>query len=263
MSYAPPHPGAETLKKPFLWSVLLHGLLLALMLFSALFSQRGDTWGGPGGGGSVTVGLVASVPGVTLPRPEAVTTSRVVDTSKGLYKSEPKPKPEVDTDAQKIPEFTKEKAPHYVTRPSKILEDKTPPPANAVPYGGGGAPALPYSPFTVEGKTQGGMGFSGPGGGDFTGRFPTYVDGVRSRISSNWLQSTVDPTVQWAPRAQFTFQILRDGTVANIQMTQSSGNRSVDNSALRAILSSSPMSPLPSSYSGNSVSVEFWFEFRR
>lgn len=261
MSYAPPHPGADGLRKPFLWSVTLHALLFTSLAVSTLLSHRGDMWGGPGGS-SVTVGLVGSLPGVNLPRPEAVTTSRVVDTSKGLYKSEPKPK-EVETDAQKIPEFTKEKAPHYVTRPSKILEDKTPPPANAVPYGGGGSPALPYSQFTMNGATQGGMGFTGPGGGDFTGRFPTYVDGVRNRISSNWLQSTVDPSIRWAPRAQFTFQILRDGTVTNVQMMQSSGNRSVDNSALRAILSSSPMSALPSSYSGSSVSVEFWFEFRR
>jgi len=265
MSYAPAHPGADNLKKPFVWSVVLHGLLFGSLAVSTLLSHRGDAWGGPGGGNSVAVGLVGNLPGVNLPRPEAVTTSRVVDTSKGLYKSEPQPKPkEVEPETKKIPEFAKEKAPHYVTRPSKILEDKTPPPANAVPYGGGGSPAMPYSSqFTMSGATQGGMGFSGPGGGDFTGRFPSYVDGVRNRISSNWLQSTVDPSVRWAPRAQFTFQVLRDGTVTNVQMTQSSGNRSVDNSALRAILSSSPMSPLPSGYSGNSVTVEFWFEFRR
>jgi TonB family protein len=107
------------------------------------------------------------------------------------------------------------------------------------------------------------MGFTGPSGGDFAGKFPSYVDAVRNRISSNWLQSTVDPSVRWAPRAIFTFQILRDGTVTNVQMMQSSGNRSVDNSALRAILSSSPMSPLPSNYSGSNVSVEFYFDFRR
>lgn len=265
MSYAPAHPGADNLRKPFLWSVLLHALLFTSMIFSAVFNRSGDTWGGPGGGNSVAVGLVGSLPGVNLPRPEAVTQSRVVDTSKGLYKSEPPPKPAPEPpDVKRIPEFTKEKAPHYVTRPSKILEDQTPPPTNAVPYGGGGAPAMPYSStFTMNGPTQGGMGFSGPGGGDFSGKFPSYVDGVRNRISTNWLQSTVDPSVRWAPRAQFSFQVLRDGTVANVQMTQSSGNRSVDNSALRAILSSSPMSPLPSGYAGNSVTVEFWFEFRR
>jgi periplasmic protein TonB len=208
---------------------------------------------------------VGRLPGINLPRPEAVTTSRVVDTSKGLYKAEPQPKvKEVDTDSKKIPEFTKEKSPHYISNPSKLLEDKTPPPTNAVPYGGGGSPALPYSTFSMSGTTQGGMGFSGPGGGgDFGAKFPAYVEALRNRISSNWLQSTIDPTVNWAPRAQYTFQILRDGTVTNVQLTQSSGNSSVDRSALRAVQSANPVSALPSNYSGSSVTVEFWFEFRR
>jgi TonB family protein len=264
MSYGTAYADTYTLKKPLFWSIGFHILLFGSLLASNLFSQRGDTWGGPGGDNAVTVGLVGKLPGVMLPRPDAVTESRVVDTSKGLYKSEPQPKPkEIEPDTQKIPEFTKEKTPHYISKPSKIFEDKTPPPTNAVPYGGGGSPALPYSSFAMNGATQGGMGFTGPGGGDFAGRNPAYVDAVRNRISSNWLQSTVDPSVRWAPRATFSFQILRDGTVTNVQMSQSSGNRSVDNSALRAILSSSPMSSLPSNYAGNSVTVEFWFEFRR
>ena len=256
---------AYGLKKPLAWSLGFHAILFSSLAVSTLLSHRGDAWGGAGGDGAVSVGLVANLPGVTLPRPDAVTTSRVVDTSKGLYKSEPQPKPkEVETEVKKIPEFAKEKAPHYVTRPSKVLEDTTAPPPNAVPYGQGGSPALPYSSFAMNGQSQGGMGFGGPGGGgDFAGKFPSYVDAVRNRISSNWLQSTVDPSVRWAPRAQFNFQILRDGTVTNVQMSQSSGNRSVDNSALRAILSSSPMSALPSNYSGSSVTVEFYFEFRR
>jgi periplasmic protein TonB len=264
MSYSPAYPGADNLKKPLVWSLGFHFILFSSLGVSTLFSHRGDLWGGPGGDNAVAVGLVGKLPGITLPRPDAVTTSRVVDTSKGLYKSEPQPKPkEIETDTKTIPKFTKEKAPHYITRPSKILEDTTPPPPNAVPYGQGGTPSLPYSQSTGAGTAQGGVGFSGPGGGDFTGRFPAYVDAVRNRISSNWLQSTVDPSVRWAPRAMYTFQILRDGTVANVQMTQSSGNRSVDNSALRAILGSSPVSALPSNYSGSNVTVEFWFEFRR
>ena len=265
MAYTTTHPGTEGLKKPLVWSLGFHAILFSSLAVSTLFSHRGDLWGGPGGDNGVTVGLVGKLPGVPLPHPDAVTTSRVVDESKGLYKSEPQPKvKEIEPpDTKKIPEFTKEKAPHYVTRPSKTLEDPTPPPPNAVPYGQGGTPSLPYTQFTVSGATQGGMGFTGPGGGDFTGHFPAYVDAVRNRISSNWLQSTVDPSVRWAPRAMYTFQILRDGTVTNVQLTQTSGNRSVDNSALRAILSSSPVSALPSGYGGSSVTVEFWFEFRR
>ena len=268
MAYAPPHPGTESLKKPLIWSVVFHGVLFGSLTVSTIYSHSGEMWGSAGGGeGAVSVGLVAKLPGITLPRPDAVTQSQVVDTSKGLYKAEPpKPQPkEIEPDVKKIPEFSKEKPPKIVSRPSKIFEDKTPPPTNAVPYGQGGAPALPYSSAASNpGQSQGGgLGFSGSGGGDFAGRFPSYVDAVRNRISSNWLQSTVDPSIRWAPRANFTFQVLKDGTVTNVQMTQSSGNRSVDNSALRAILSSSPVSALPSNYSGSSVTVEFYFDFRR
>jgi TonB family protein len=266
MAYTPHHPGAVGLKKPFFWSVAFHVVLFGSLTVSTIFSHSGEMWGGAGGDGSVSVGLVAKLPGITLPRPDVVTESQVVDPSKGLYKAEPQPKPKVeDADVKKIPDFKKEKAPHFVSRPSKVFEDKTPPPTNAVPYGQGGSPALPYSSSFAMNNTasQGGMGFGGPGGGDFAGRFPSYVDAVRNRISSNWLQSTVDPSVRWAPRSMFTFQIMRDGTVTNVQMTQTSGNRTVDNSALRAILSSSPVSALPSNYSGSSVTVEFYFDFRR
>jgi protein TonB len=256
----------QSLKGPLLWSIAVHSLLFGSLVVSTFVSHRGDLWGGPGGGGAVSVKLVGGLQGVPLPRPETVTTNRVVDESKGLYKSEPKPKPKAPPpDAQQIPQFTKEKQPRYVTRPSKILEDNTPPPQNAVPYGGGGSPAVPYSQFAMgsAGATSAGMGFNGQGGGDFGGRFPWYVDAVRNRVSSNWLQSTVDPSLRWAPRAVVTFDILHNGAIANVQILQSSGNSSVDTSAVRAIQGSNPVNPLPNEYGGNKVSVEFWFDFRR
>jgi len=270
MSYAAQHPNDPGLKMPLVLSAAFHLALFAFLAVSTIFSARGEMWGGPGGDNSVTVGLVGRLAGVPLPRPSAVTASRVVDTTKGLYKSEPTPK-EVVSDAKPIPEFTKEKKPPIVNRhPSKVLEDNTPPPPNAVPYGRGGSPAIPYgassAPVTQAATQQGGVGFSttqGPGGAEFAGRFPAYVEAVRNRVSSNWLQATIDPSLRWAPRVAYTFQILRNGTIANIQRLQSSGNASVDNSALRAILASSPLAPLPSGYSGNNVSVEFWFDFHR
>ena len=255
------------LKGPLLWSLILHSALFGSLAVSTIMSHRGELWGGPGGGGAVSVKLVGGLTGVPLPRPETVTESRVVDESKALYKSEPKPKPpkEIPKDATPIPKFTKEKQPYYVTRPSKTLEDPTPPPANAVPYGQGGSPAVPYTQFGMGagGATAAGMQFGGPGGGDFAGRFSWYVDAVRNRVASNWLQSTVDPSLRWAPRAVVSFDILRNGAVANVQILQSSSNASVDASAMRAIQGSNPMQPLPNEYSGNKVSVEFWFDFRR
>jgi protein TonB len=256
------HAGDPRLKTTLVWSAVLHGVLAAAMAISALVSNRGTNWGGSAGG-SVTVGIVGSVPGIPLPKPAAVTTNRVVDESKGLYKAELKPLKATPPEAQPIPEFGGKKPVRPPSHPSKLLEDTTPPPPNAVPYGSGGSPSLPYSQFTVAGATQGGIGITGPGGGDFGSKYPWFVDAVRNRISSNWLQSMVDPAVRFAPRAVVTFQILRDGTITNIQILQRSGNSSVDNSAVRAILSSSPVNKLPNDYAGSVVNVEFWFEFKR
>jgi TonB family protein len=207
------------------------------------------------------VTLVRSV-GMPLPKPDAVTTSRVVDETRGLHKPAPKA-PEKDAPAKAIPKFERDQPQKNISRPSKVLEDDTPPPPGAIPYGQGGAPSMPYTQFSMTGQTQGGLGFSGPGGGDFSGRFPWYVEAVRRRISGNWFQSAIDPGLRWAPRVVVTFQILPDGTVTNVQVLRSSGNSSVDLSARRAVLDSSPLERLPSGYGGSSVTVEFWFDFRR
>jgi protein TonB len=260
MSYDLNHHASASLKIPLLWSMAFHSLIFGSLVFSTLRSHRGEFWGGPGGG-AVTVGLVGNLPGIPLPRPEAVTPSRVADETKGLYKAEPKPK-EPETPAKQIPEFARNKPPRYVTRPSRVFENEAPPPPGAIPYGQGGTPSLPYTQFSMGGSTQGSLALSGPGG-DFSGRFPWYVEAVRNRISSNWLQSTVDPSVRWAPRAVVTFQILRDGSIVNLQLVRSSGNASVDNSAVRAVLSSNPLARLPAEYTGSNVTVEFWFDFRR
>ncbi|MGD0305990.1 MAG: TonB family protein [Candidatus Acidiferrales bacterium] len=251
-----------SLKGGLPFSLVLHGVIVALLIGGALFDHRGDSWGGPGG--AITVGVVGSVPAIPMPRPEVVTENRVVDESKGLYKPEPTTPPPPPPDATPIPKFEKNQPPKYVTRPSKTLENPTKPPPNAVPYGGGGAPAVPYSSFSLgQGTTQAGMSFDGVGGGNFGERFSWYVEAVQRKVSSNWLQSTVDPRITFAPRLVATFDIARDGSVSNIQVTKSSGDASVDQSAVRAIRDSSPMDRLPPAYSGSRVSVEFWFDFKR
>jgi len=268
MATAPIPLPQDGLKKPLAWSIAFHAALFGSLLVSTIVSHSGEAWTGSPGGGAISVKLVGGTAGIPLPVPEVTTSNRVVDPTKGLYKSEPKPKAPPPTDAKQIPEFTKEKQPHYVTPPSRLLEDNAaPPPPNAVPYGQGGSPAIPYAQFNMgtAGSTAAGMGFtgSGSGGGDFGARYSWYVDAVRNRVSGNWLQSAVDASIRFAPRAVVTFDILRNGTVTNVQVLRSSGNLSVDNSAVRAIVSSNPLSPLPGDYGGMKVSVEFWFDFKR
>jgi protein TonB len=253
---------APSMKQTMTISIVLHAILFGGLGAGNLFSHRGELWGAPGGG-AISVGLVGSVPGVPLPRPDVVTPSRVVDETRGLHKAEPAKPPQPAEDAKALPEFERNKAKKIISRPSKVFEDPAPPPENAVPYGQGGAPQVPYTQFAVgSGGAQGALNFGGPGG-EFGGRFPWYVEAVRRRVSSNWLQSSVDPTVRYAPRAVISFQILRDGTAANIQILRSSSNNSVDTSAVRAIRDSSPFEKLPNDYPGSYVMVEFWFDFKR
>jgi protein TonB len=244
----------------------MHIGIAVLLIVNAYLSHRAGDWGGPGG--AISVGIVGNVPGIPMPRPELETPNRVVDDSKGLYKTPPPPeiKAPPPPDAVPITKFKLLKPPQkYVTRPSKVLENPVPPPTNAVPYGGGGTPTVPYTSFAMGAgtATQAGLGFNGVGGGDFGSRFSWYVEAVQRRISGNWLQSTVDQSVSVAPRVVVTFDILRDGTITNIQITRSSGNNSVDNSGIRAIRDSSPLNALPGEYSGTRVGVEFWFDFHR
>src|SRR5438128_12164085 len=81
------------LKGPLFWSLILHSLLFGSLAVSNIMSHRGDLWGGPGGGGAVSVKVVGGLTGVRLPRPGTVTETRVVDETRGRYKSEPRPKP--------------------------------------------------------------------------------------------------------------------------------------------------------------------------
>ncbi len=263
-SYAPTIPN-DSLKGPAILSIVFHAAIFTAVGF-ATYHSKGDNWGTVGG--SMSVGIVGNVPAVPMPAPDVVSENRVVDETKGLYKAEEPPPPIVEKEAVPLPKFDKTKPePKYKSKPSKLLENPKPPPPNAVPYGRGGAPNVPYSSpsMTMGNGTQGGMSFGAGGGasGDFASRYSWYVQAVQSRVATNWLQSTVDPGIQFAPRAVVTFRILRNGQATNIQVLRSSGNQSVDMSAERAIQEASPLQPLPNDYSGNYVDVEFWFDFKR
>lgn len=273
MNAAIANPDDLGLKKFFVYSVLLHVSLSVLIIASIYLQRRGSAWGGigGGGGGAVKVNLVGSLAGIPMPTAPAAMESKAVDPTKGLYKEEPKPKaPEPKADATKLPKFDKEKPPKTISHPSRVDDAKTPPPENAVPYGKGGAPKLPTGYGTSPGASSPGAGGQGPGGvnmqgqggGDLGFRYGWYVEAMRRRISSNWLQSTIDPAVVAARRAHctVTFTINRDGSIKDAHITETSGNLSFDNSGLRAVLASNPMPALPSDYPGSYVIVQFDFD---
>jgi protein TonB len=132
---------------------------------------------------------------------------------------------------------------------------------NIVPFGQGGPVSGPYGTFSA-GEAKGGFGFTG-GGGDFGTRYGWYVRVVQQKVQQSWLTYDVDRRITEAPRVYLTFDVLRDGRPSNVQVEQSSGIPSLDQSAIRAIQRIDTFGPLPSDYSGNKVSVEFWFDYKR
>lgn len=87
-----------------------------------------------------------------------------------------------------------------------------------------------------------------------------YLDAVRRRVEENWLTSTMSSPTPGSFHAVVTFSIARDGSLNNIRLERASREYDVDASVQRAVLSSDPMPPLPTSYVGASASLRAEFE---
>jgi periplasmic protein TonB len=244
------------------WSVALHFGIAATIVGYALIAPHGDggSWGAGGGGEAMGVTLVSNVP---LPATPAPTENVLANESKGITKSQPEPQEEKLPDAIPIPAQDAKKKPKPTV--SATQRKPTPQPVqqadNVVPFGQGGPVSGPYGTFSAAGA-KGGFGFTG-GGGDFGTRFSWYVRVVQQKVSENWLKYEVDPNIGEAHRVYVTFDINREGRPVNVQVEQSSGVPSLDQSAVRALQRIDTFGPLPSDYSGNRVSVEFWFDYKR
>jgi periplasmic protein TonB len=243
------------------WSVALHVAITGAILLYAVFGsgRSGGTWGAGGGGDAMGVTLVSTVP---LPANPQQTQNIVANESKGLSQSLPKPKEE-EPEAIPIPDKHAKQKPKAKTSATQRKPEPEPVEEanNVVPFGEGGPVSGPYGVFNADGA-KGGFGFTG-GGGDFGTRYAWYVHVVQQKVSENWLKYEVDPRITDARRVYLTFDIRRDGHPTNVQIEQSSGVPSLDQSAVRALERIDTFGPLPSDYPGNKVSVEFWFDYKR
>jgi len=243
------------------WSVALHLAVAGSIVLYAVIAHggSGSTWGAGGGGDAMGVTLVSSVP---LPASAAQTQNVLANESKGLTQSLPKTE-EKEPEAIPIPDKNAKTKPK--PRTSESRQKTQPQPvdeaSNVVPFGEGGPVSGPYGTFNAGGA-KGGFGFTG-GGGDFGSRYAWYVRVVQQKVSENWLKYEVDPRVSDARRVYVTFDIKRDGHPTNVQIEQSSGVPSLDQSAVRALQRIDTFGPLPPDYAENKVSVEFWFDYKR
>jgi len=152
--------------------------------------------------------------------------------------------------------------------------------------GKGSAAAPSFSPTTSSKGGAGGTGTGSGGGGRFSnstgsGRgnvgnpgpgnpngapgidaikepdFGPYMKELQRRIKMNW----DPPKGNESKRVILLFSIARDGRLLNVKVHKSSGLPAADNAAINAVKLTAPFRPLPPEFKGNSVDIQFTFDY--
>jgi protein TonB len=110
-------------------------------------------------------------------------------------------------------------------------------------------------------QAPGGGGVGSGTGSPFGNRFGWYEQLLRERVASKWRSQELDARIR--NKVAVMFEIMRDGSIRNVKVSQSSGNFALDQSAQRAILMSNPLPPLPREFERDSALIEFWFALQQ
>ena len=138
--------------------------------------------------------------------------------------------------------------------------------------GGGSSSGSSGSSGGTGGKyASRGMGGSGTGGNPGPGN-PNGTPGIDAIKQPNWgpYMRDLEQRIKrnWSPpkgdsskRVVITFTIARDGRLLNHHITKSSGVPLADRAAMSAIELTAPFRPLPPEFKGQSVPIEFTFDY--
>jgi protein TonB len=247
----------ESLGGPLVQSVLLHAAIAGALIVSSIsFEHSHQVWGSTNtsAGSAVAVNAVKSIP---LPS-RAAPLNPVANDTESLVPQvsapKPEPKKQVDVPEKAIPLPSRLAKRQPRPQVSKVYRPR-PIPENQLLSHIGQAAASPM--FQKPGAGGVGVGPNSTFGNQFGG----YADLVVQRVTNAW--QTNGLAGQNLPVAVITFDIMRNGTVTNAKIAQSSGNSTLDLSALRAVTDAAPFPPLPSNYSGSSTNVELRFQLQR
>ena len=238
-------------------SVLIHGALVAAVLVAPSgFLTGGDEPRtimtislGEGGDGPQTGGMTAMG-------------GRPVQVQKAP--DEPPKREAVQAPAAKAPEMT-------VPLPNaKPVKAQPAPPVKQAPDEARGRTPTKGSEIregpsvaetTARGQGQGGLSMGGGGAGagmaldvaDFC--CPEYLVTMSQRLKSNW-----DERAGAGAVVVIRFTILRDGTLTKIEVARPSGNTLADNAALRAVILTKQLPPLPAQFPNPTLTVNLTFQ---
>ncbi|MCU1340025.1 MAG: TonB family protein [Bryobacterales bacterium] len=252
----------ESLRGPFTGALVLHLSVLGGLITYAWIAGHRESFGDPNAGGaSVGIETVKSIP-LAHSGPENPVAH---DTKSEVPQPPPKPEqvkrePPPPKDAIALKSKTaKQLRAKVETQPQprrfKSFDELDPNKIKSQQ-----APAV-SNPLYAE---KSGAGLIGMGANTTLGtRFGEYSQRIQQLVTQHWRTGDVDASIRTAPQVIVDFEIRRDGTIGALRVLQSSGISTLDFSARRAILESSPFPPLPQAFERNSATFEIVFELKR
>jgi protein TonB len=256
-----PEEAKERLGRPVTVSLSCHATLLLLIVVWAWLEppplQLGDPTGKAGSAVSVNVvqGIPISAPTSrpnpvandvkhevpAPPEPEKKVEPEPVPEPEAVPIEEPKPKPQPKTEPPKEKVTPKQKAPEQ--EPNQLTTEEGP---------------RAISPlFNQQQAVGAGVGMER--GNPFGIGFAWYAEALQRRLSEEWTKTLSQVSGPTDRPVVVRFEILRDGRIEDIRVIESSGNRSFDYSAHRAVQFINPFRALPPALRRSSIPVEMTF----
>jgi len=250
----------DPIRGAFFAALALHGAILAVVAVSVWISGHQETFGDKNAGGAA-IGIETVD---TIPLPHQGEKNPLANETESQVPQTPvKPvervkEEKVPKDAIPIKSKKEKKPPAQVAserqrfRPYKELEQnqltmKTAPQVSSPIFGQApGSGRVGVGPNTTLGTRCG-----------------EYAARIQQVIAQKWQTGDVDARIQGAPAVIADFDLLRDGTVRNVRLLQSSGIPSLDFSVQRAILDANPLPPIPNCFDRSIAKAEFTFELKR
>jgi protein TonB len=235
------------LERGFSESLLLsgfgHALLIGGALFAAWLSSRQPPI-------KVADGFAVSLPPGGYGTPQAAPAPPAPAPQAPPVTQPPAAKPEPPPKIIKPPQETPRKG---LADPDAKRAKKTPERPAPAPAAGTGAArnASGTEGFSLTAPPGAGV----PGGTDPLGDW--YLAAVQRKIWMLWAQQVKSGMTQ---PATVSFTILANGSVADVQVIQSSGVYLIDSAAQRAVLSAAPFGPLPKDYGTNRITIQGIFK---
>jgi protein TonB len=238
--------GSLRIPRRYVISAVVHAAVLAGWAYAPARTTRFEFKGD-----AMTVGLVAAPPAgggaravSPAPVPPAPAPVPAPPPEPEGPSLQPEPKPEPKEPKKKKEEKKEEKRPPAPS-PGTEGAGAEPTPGPAVPGSGSGGAGSPGTTLSLG---------AGLPGSDF------YSATVRAAIEPRWRKPVLDGEA--TSEVTVGFEILRDGTVRDVQVVRTSGIPALDRSAMRAVIEASPLPPFPAGWRGASAPATMTFILR-